>query len=84
LILGKIYDGKFYFLNDFDQNEVYDFQSKTWNSWPAAPHNVGYYSCLVNWKNNFIIFGGTSYQAGVQKYNIQQQVMQIQNNITTI
>lgn len=75
MIAGKIYDGKFYVLktNSLDLNEAYDFQSKTWNSWPAAPKYVSSVSCIVNWKNNFIVFD----HERVQIYNIPTQVMKI-------
>jgi hypothetical protein len=72
---GKIYDEKFYVLNDNNQNEVYNFESKTWSSWPAIPRNTGASPCIVNWKENFIVFGGNENQKGVQIYNIPTQVL---------
>ena len=80
---GKIYDGKFYILNDNNQNEVYDFQKKTWSSWPAIPQNTGDSACIVTWKDNFIFFGGNSYPTGVQIYNIPTQVMKSTKNAHT-
>ncbi len=75
LFTGKIYDGKFYILNDDNQSEVYDFQTNTWSSWPAIPFNTGSSPCMVIWKDNFIVFGGISYSNGVQIYNITTKVM---------
>ncbi len=72
---GKIYDGKFYILNDNDQSEVYDFKTMTWNFWPAIPRNTGVSPCMVNWRDNLIVFGGLNNQDGVQLYNIPTQVM---------
>lgn len=69
-----MYGDKFYILNDYNQNEVYNFQSKKWTSWPASPYDTGLSPCIVNWKDNFIVFGGNSYQNGVQIYNIPTQV----------
>jgi hypothetical protein len=75
IFAGKIYDGKLYVLNDNDKNEVYDFQTQKWNSWKAIPHNIGMGACMVNWKDNIIVFGGSDYQNGVQIYNIPTQVL---------
>jgi len=65
---GQPYNGKFYLLNDYNQNEVLDLNSNTWASFPGKPIDNGDLSCMVVWKDSLLVFGGSrdSQQNGVQ------------------
>ena len=68
---GQTYNGKFYLLNDYNQNEVLDLKSNTWGSFPGKPIDNGDLSCMVVWRDSLIVFGGApgSQQNGVQVFN---------------
>ena len=71
---SKLYMDKFYVLGLNTQNEVYDFSTNIWGQWPPAPQAVGAMSCMVTWRDSFIVFGGTFPPTGVQIFNHTTQV----------
>jgi hypothetical protein len=38
--------------------------------WKAITTSAGAGSCMVIWKDSFIVFGGEAYPRGVQVYNV--------------
>jgi hypothetical protein len=73
-LTGQLYNGKFYWLGDGIQNEVYDISSNVWSSWPALPVRTAAGQCMVTWRDSFIIFGGEAALTTAQAFNITTQV----------
>jgi hypothetical protein len=66
---GGIFNGKIYIKDDTNP-EVFDTVSRTWSNWKAPLNKTGTGSCLIVWKDTFILLGGMSYQRGVQAFNL--------------
>jgi hypothetical protein len=65
---GESFNNKIY-IKDDSNPEVFDPISNTWSSWPAPLNKTGDGSCLVAWKDTFILIGGSSTRRGIQRFN---------------
>jgi hypothetical protein len=65
---------KFLIVGFGESSEVYDFNTRTWGTWPSTPIQTGNTPCMVTWKDAFIVFGGSGSPLSVQRYNITTQV----------
>ena len=65
---------RFYVLGYFSQNEFFDFTNKYWGQWPPIPQAVGGMPCMVQWRDTFIVFGGTQAPTFVQLFDHATQV----------
>ena len=67
---GIVYQNKLYMLNDeAGQSEVYDPESNMWSSWDSPTTPIGFAPCVVQWKDSFIVMGGSANPVSVQMYN---------------
>jgi hypothetical protein len=73
---GEIYNDKIY-IKDVSNPEVFDPVSYSWSSWPAPLNGTGEGSCLVAWKDTFILLGGSSSPRGLQSFNHTSNTWQI-------
>ncbi len=73
---GEVYNDKI-FINDDDHPEVFDPATNTWSSWASPLIKNGLGSCLVAWKDTFILLGGFSNRRGVQTFNHSSNTWQV-------
>jgi hypothetical protein len=71
LASGITYEGKIYMIS-FNYQLVFDTVTNVWSTWPAPSLNT-LAGCLVQWKDNFIYFGGFPNYKAVQKFNLRSQ-----------
>jgi len=48
---------------------VYDDITNTWSDWKTLLNKIGYGACLLVWRENFLLIGGSSNLKGVQMYD---------------
>ena len=71
-----VYQEKIYFV-DLANSLVFDTTSKTWSIWPTPPLQAEG-GCMVQWEDNFILFGGYfGTPRAVQKFNHLTQTWEV-------
>ena len=54
--------------------EIYNYATNTWSDWGTAPVQPGDQNCMVQWRDSFILLGGSGNPRGVQLYNITTNI----------
>jgi len=61
-----MYKDKLYAMHTPGYGEVYDDFNNAWDSWASPLVNQGDWSCMVAWRDSFILIGGSGNPRGVQ------------------
>ena len=73
---GEVFNNKIFLADDLNP-EVFDPILNSWSSWPTPLNKTGYGSSLVEWKDTFILFGGSSNKRGIQVFNHSSNTWQV-------
>ena len=79
-----MYKDKIYAMHTPGYGEVYDDFNNAWDSWVSPLVNQGDWSCMVTWRDTFILIGGSGNPRGVQMYNHTTKAWSILNNMPPI
>ena len=81
---AQVYNEKLYYLNVNNQSEIYDPITNIWHHWAPPPVSHGDHSCMVTWRDTFIVLGGFGHPRGVDLYNITSNTWKSLNTMPPI
>ena len=81
---AQVYKDQLYYLNINNQSEIYDPTTNVWRHWTPPPVSHGDHTCMVTWRDSFIVLGGYGHPRGVQLYNITTNTWKSLNTMPPI